>query len=315
MSAKYPIIAVTGSAGSGITTVRNVFERILSYHKINSVFVNGNSFRKLPSKELTALFAQAEKDGEYLSAFGPEVNLLNRLEGLFREFSRSGSGVVREYLDTEKLAAKYGQEKGTFSSWEEIPAGTDLLLYEGQHGAYVETNWTRREMSKSHNPFVIQQRQKSRVKIDQGVDVAQWVDLLIGIAPNINLEWMQKIKRHCSMTTCTQDDAINTILRRLPDYINYIAPQFSLTDINFQRIPFVDTSNPFTMADIPLESECMLVIRFREPEKYDLMRYKEELPGSRFSRPNTLVVPNGHMEHAIRIICTPIIKKLIENRT
>ena len=68
------------------------------------------------------------------------------------------------------------------------------------------------------------------------------------------------------------------------------------------------------MDDIPEESECMLVIRFRDPEKYDLLRYKTELPEARFTRPNTLMVPNGHMEHAIRIICTPIIKNLIEKR-
>ena len=313
MSKKHPIIAITGSAGSGITTVRQVFETIFDRVNVNPAFVHGNSFRRYPRPKLEQLFRQAEKDGVTLSAFGPELNLLNRLEGLFREFSRSGTGVTREYVETSEQAQKLGITKGEFSPWQDLAEDTDLLFYEGPHGGCVEASWSARTMSESHNPFVIEQRLKSETIEDAGVDIAKWVDLLIGIVPNINLEWMQKIKRQCSVTTCSQDDAINTILRRLPDYINYIAPQFSLTDINFQRIPFVDTSNPFSMEDIPNESECLVVIRFREPNKYDLLKYKDELPGSFFSRPNTLVIPNGHMNHAIRIICTPIVKSLIRD--
>ena len=35
----------------------------------------------------------------------------------------------------------------------------------------------------------------------------------------------------------------DTILRRMPDYVNYIVPQFAHTHVNFQRVPMVDTSN------------------------------------------------------------------------
>lgn len=314
MSSKFPIIAVTGSAGAGITTARKAFDKIFELTTVNPVFVNGNSFRRYPRKQLEKIFRDAEKNGKTISAFGPEVNLLNRLEGLFREFSRGGTGVIREYVETDEQAERLSLSKGQFSHWEDIPDNTDLLFYEGHHGGCVQSSWSQRTMSESHNPFVIQQRTKSETVEDKGVDIAKWVDLLIGIVPNINLEWMQKIERSCSLTNCSQEDAVNMILRRMPDYVKYIAPQFSLTDINFQRIPFVDTSNPFSMDDIPAESECLVVVRFREPKKYDLLSYKAEFPGGYFSRPNTLVIPGGYMAHAIRVICTPIVEQLLNRK-
>ncbi len=314
MSQKYPIIAVTGSAGSGITTVRKVFERIFEKHDIAAAYVHGNSYRKYPRQRLEKLFRLAEQEGKTLSAFGPELNLLNRLEGLFREFSRSGTGCIREFIETDEQAEKYQLPKGEFSPWRELPENTELLLYEGQHGGLVEASWSRRTMSNSHNPFVIQQRLQSQTEEDTGVDIAKWVDLLIGVVPSINLEWMQKIQRSCEMTHCSTEDAVNIILRRMPDYVNYITPQFSLTDINFQRIPIVDTSNPFTLGEIPSESECMVVVRFRDPQKYDLIKYKNEFPNAYFSRPNTLVIPSGYMANAIQVICTPIVQLILDHR-
>lgn len=311
MSNKYPIIAVTGSAGAGITTVRNVFERIFTSLEIRSSYVHGNGFRRYPREEMERVFMESEQKGESLSAFGPELNLLNRLEGLFREYSRRGTGATREYIETHEQAEAHGQPIGTFSPWKEIPNETDVLFYEGQHGGCVEDSWSRRDMSDSHNPFVVQERVKSKMVVDRGVDIAQWVDLLIGIVPSINLEWMQKIRSACTATQCSAEDAVNIILRRMPDYVNYITPQFSLTDINFQRIPLVDTSNPFVLTEVPDESECMVVVRFREPKKHDLIEYQKRISGSFLSRPNTLVIPNGKMESAIRHICTPMVKKLL----
>lgn len=314
MSEKYPIIAVTGSAGSGITTARDVFAKIFEQNTINAAFVHGNAFRRYPREQLERIFRDAEKRGSPISAFGPEVNLLNRLEGLFREFSRCGTGVIREYIESDEQADAYHLPKGEFSAWRDIPDGTDMLFYEGHHGGCVESSWSRRKLSESHNPVVVQVRQKSRSVEDAGVDIAQWVDLLIGIVPSINLEWMQKINRSCKLTSCTTEDAVNIILRRMPDYVNYITPQFSLTDINFQKIPLVDTSNPFIQAEVPIESECMVVVRFREPKKYDLIGYKNQFPGSFFSRPNTLVVPNSYFAQTIRTICTPIVEVLTAGR-
>jgi phosphoribulokinase len=140
------------------------------------------------------------------------------------------------------------------------------------------------------------------------------VDLLIGVVPSINLEWIQKIHRDCAVKGRSAEAVTATILRRLPDYIRYITPQFSLTDINFQRVPLVDTSNPFIARDIPTPDESMVVIRFREPKRHDFPDLKRRLPNAFMSRPNTLVVPGGHMGHAIEVICAPLVQELLERR-
>jgi len=313
MSSKHPIIAITGSAGSGTTTVRKIFEKIFRRNKVNASYVHGNSFRKYPSDELGKIFRDAEKTGKPISHFGPEVNLLDRLEGLFREYSRSGSGCVREYIETEDQANLYRQPKGGFSPWAELPNQTDLLFYEGQHGGCTQAAWSKRSLSQSSNPFVIQQRLKSQSVADTGVDIAQWVDLLIGIVPSINLEWMQKIDRACNITGCSTEEATSIILRRMDDYVRYMTPQFSITDINFQRIPIVDTSSPFNSDEVPSEDECMLVIRFREPKKHDIISYVNQFPRAFLSRPNTVVVPNSYMAQAIDTICSPLITNLMKH--
>ncbi len=311
MSRKYPIVAVTGSSGSGITTASKIFARIFRRLSVNATFIHGNSFRKYSRIKTEQLFAQAEESGKPVSHFGPEINLLNRLEGLFREFSRSGTGCIREYVETAEQARRNSTEIGNLTPWKEIPEATKLLFYEGHHGGCVQANWSQREMSESHNPFVIQQRTQSKKLEDSGVDIAKWVDLLIGIVPCVNIEWIQKIDRSCRLTGCTSEEAVDIILRRMRDYITYITPQFSLTDINFQRIPLVDTSNPFIKSDIPNDAECMVVIRFREPSKHDLVSYTKQFPQAFLSRPNTLVIPNGYMEHAIDAICSPLVRSML----
>lgn len=312
MSVKHPIIAVTGSSGSGTTTVQNAFAGIFSRQGINAVFVHGNAFRRFERDELTNIFKAAAASGRPISHFGPEANLFDRLEGLFREYSRTGTGLMREYIETEEQAQLYNKVVGTYSHWEDIPLGSDLLFYEGQHGGCIEATWSRRRMTASHNPLVVQRRHKLQNLDDTGVDIAQWVDLLIGVVPSINLEWVQKIHRDCHKTGCTSEAVTHTILRRLPDYVNYITPQFSLTDINFQRIPLVDTSNPFVSRDIPSLDESMVVIRFRDPSRFDFLPLLDLINNSFMSRPNTMVVLGADMENAIEIICTPLVEDLID---
>jgi phosphoribulokinase len=94
--------------------------------------------------------------------------------------------------------------------------------------------------------------------------MAQYGDLKIGVVPSVNLEWIQKISRDNAERGYSAEDTVDTILRRMPDYINYITPQFSQTDINFQRIATVDTSNPFITRDIPTPDESLVVIRFKD---------------------------------------------------
>jgi len=311
MSSKFPIVAVTGSSGAGTTTVRHAFHDIFRREGISGAFVEGNAFLRHDGKEMDRLFREARERGENLTHFGPKLNQFDRLEALFKEYSERGTGETRHYV-TEGEQDQFGLPPGTFTPWRQIPADTELLLYEGLHGGVVARTWTRRKMSPSHNPHVIERRGARDDNI--GVDVAQYVDLLIGVVPVANLEWIQKIHRDTNVKGHSPEAVTNTILRRLRDYVDYITPQFSLSDINFQRVPVVDTSNPFIARDVPTLAESIVVIRFREPAKFDFPNLLRRIHDSYMSRPNTMVIPGGKMLLAMEIICTPLVHELIEKR-
>lgn len=286
MSLKHPVIAVTGSSGAGTTTVKNAFDHIFRREGIRSVIVEGDSFHRYDRQEMKKAVEEAKQQGHTLSHFGPEGNIFDKLEDLFRSYSETGSGMVRKYLHNEEEAEPYGQNPGTFTPWEPIEADADLLFYEGLHGGVVTDK----------------------------VDVAKWVDLLVGVVPIVNLEWIQKIHRDTAERGYSAEAVTDTILRRMPDYVKYITPQFSRTDINFQRVPVVDTSNPFIARDIPTTDESFVVIRFRYPQKVDFPYYLQMLHGSWMSRPNTIVVPGGKMGLAMEIVLNPIIHDMMEKK-
>lgn len=175
---------------------------------------------------------------------------------------------------------------GTFTEWEDLPVGTDCLFYEGLHGA-VQT---------------------------ETVDVARHVDLLIGVVPTINLEWIQKLHRYTKLRGYSKKAVQDTILRRMHDYVLYIVPQFSRTHINFQRVPVVDTSNPFIARDVPTLEESMVVIRFKDPRGADFPYLLTMIDGAFMSRANTIVIPGGWLDLAMQLILTPLIWKLMERR-
>ncbi len=285
MSAKHPIIAVTGSSGAGTTTVKNAFEHLFRREGIKAAIVEGDAFHRYDREEMKKAVAEAQAQGRTLSHFGPEANLFDKLEELFKNYSESGTGMVRKYLHNEEEAAPYNQKPGTFTPWEPVEPGSDLLFYEGLHGGVV----------------------------NEDVDVARYVDLLIGVVPIVNLEWIQKIHRDTAQRGYSAEAVTDTILRRMPDYVNTITPQFSRTDINFQRVPVVDTSNPFIARDIPTPDESFVVIRFRYPERHDFPYLLSMLKDSWMSRPNTIVVPGGKMGLAMEIILHPIIHEMMEN--
>ncbi len=288
MSDLHPIIAVTGSSGAGTSTARLAFEQIFRVLHQKAAFVEGDSFHSYDREQMQAGIQRAKIRGENFSHFGPAANHLDKLEALFMQYGETGSGFYRNYLHTEDEAKKFGQPVGTFTPWVDLPTDTDFLFYEGLHGGAVT----------------------------EEVDVAQHVDLLIGMTPTINLEWTQKIRRDVEERGHTPEDIGKTILRRMPDYVNYITPQFSRTHINFQRVPLVDTSNPFLAPDIPSPDESLTVIRVARPAKL-----KVEFPyvlsmihGSFMSRPNTLVVPGGKAALAMEIILRPIIEDMAKKR-
>jgi phosphoribulokinase len=312
MSIKYPIVAVTGSSGAGTTTVRHAFQDIFRREGISAAFVEGDAFLRHESEESNRLIRQAEIEGKMLSLFGPEMHQLERLEALFKEYAERGTGQVRHYVTEDNSQEFGGLPPGTFTPWRPVPSETDLLFYEGLHGGVVARNWTRRKLSPSHNPVVIERRNAGDG--NNGVDVAQHVDLLLGVVPVVNLEWIQKIHRDTNVKGHTPEAVTNTILRRLRDYTHFLTPQFSISDINFQRVPVVDTSNPFIARDVPTADESVVVIRFRDPGKYNFPRIMKRIQGSFMSRPNTMVIPGGKMHLALEIICTPLAHELLEKR-
>jgi phosphoribulokinase len=287
LSRLHPIISVTGSSGAGTTSVMRTFGQIFRREAVNAAFIEGDSFHRYDRSDMKAAMAEAQERGDHsFSHFGPEANLFDQLEELFRSYSETGTGKIRRYLHNAGEAEPYGQEAGTFTPWEELPDDSDLLFYEGLHGAVVYDD----------------------------VDVAQHADLSIGVVPVINLEWIQKLHRDASERGHTAEAVTETILRRMPDYLQYVCPQFSHTDVNFQRVPMVDTSNPFIARTVPTLDESMLIIRFRRPQGIDFSYLLAMLHDSFMSRPNTVVCPGGKMDLAMQIIFTPMILRLIERR-
>jgi len=287
MSIRHPVIAITGSSGAGTTSVTRTFENIFRREKINAAIIEGDSFHRYDRKEMKAKMAEAAASGnQHFSHFGLENNLLEELEELFRLYGETGSGRARHYVHDDAEALRFGAPPGTFTEWEKLPEGSDLLFYEGLHGA-VKTG---------------------------KIDVARHVDLRIGVVPIINLEWIQKLHRDKAMRGYSTEAVVDTILRRMPDYVNIIAPQFSETHVNFQRVPTVDTSNPFTSRDIPSPDESFLVIRFANPKGIDFPYLLTMLHDSFMSRPNTIVCPGGKMSLAMQLIFTPMLLQLLDRK-
>ncbi|MBT9520273.1 MAG: phosphoribulokinase [Dechloromonas sp.] len=287
MSVKHPIIAITGSSGAGTSTVMQSFQHIFRRECLNAQIVEGDSFHRYDRLTMRAeMKAQEEAGNRNFSHFGPEANLLEELQDLFIAYGQSGTGKFRKYLHDAGEAEPFGQQPGTFTPWQEITAVTDLMFYEGLHGAYA----------------------------DDKIDIAKQVDLCVGVVPTINLEWIQKLHRDQKMRGYSQEAVTDTILRRMPDYVSHLCPQFSRTHVNFQRVPIVDTSNPFIARDIPTADESMVVIRFANPKGIDFQYLINILHGAMMTRPNTLVVPGGKMGLAMQMIFTPMVLRLMDHK-
>ncbi len=285
MKKKHPIIAVTGSSGAGTSTVKSVFQKIFVREKVKALLIEGDSFHKYDRKAMQLQIKSAISERRRPpSHFGPEANLLEDLELLFATYSYFGHGYHRHYIHHEAESLVLDAPIGTFTPWEPLPQNSDLLLYEGLHGAFVSEH----------------------------VNIPRYVDLLIGVTPTINLEWIQKIHRDTEERGHTHEEVKTTILRRMYDYVHYITPQFSRTDINFQRVPTIDTSNPFIERDIPSLDESFVVIHIRKPNLVDFPYLLTMLHGSFMSRPDTIVVPGGKMGMALELITTPIIHQLLQ---
>ncbi len=286
MSARHPIISITGSSGAGTTSVKRIFEQIFRREQIEAAFIEGDAFHRYNRADMAAKVAEEQRLGNpNFTHFHADANELEKLEAVFASYGETGAGQTRSYIHDEDEAAQHNTAPGTFTDWRDFPP-SDLLFYEGLHGCAVTDN----------------------------VNIARHADLKIGVVPVINLEWIQKIHRDRSTRGYSTEAVMDVILRRMPDYVRYITPQFSETNINFQRVPIVDTSNPFVARWIPTPDESMLVIRFANPRGIDFPYLLSMVPQSFMSRPNSIVMPGNKLDIAMQLILTPLIMQLIERQ-
>ena len=287
MSVKHPIISVTGSSGAGTTTVKHVFEQIFRREGISAATIEGDAFHRYDRATMQLKLADADAQGNrHLRYFRRSEYVFEDLERRARQYGESGTGRSRHYIHDDKEAELHGAAPGTFTEWSDLPSPTDVLFYEGLHGAvFTDT-----------------------------VNIAQHADLKIGVVPVINLEWIQKLHRDKATRGHSKEAVTDTILRRMPDYIHYICPQFVETDINFQRVPVVDTSNPFVARWIPTPDESMVVIRFKNPRGIDFPYLTAMIQNSFMSRANSIVIPGGKLDIAMQLILTPMILRIVDRK-
>ncbi len=287
MSRRHPIISITGSSGAGTTSVKKTFENIFRRENVKAAYIEGDAFHRYDREEMRRkMVEEQERGNKHFSHFSPDTNLFEELERTFRDYSESGTGMTRHYVHDDEEASLYGGKPGTFTDWTQLPGDSDLLFYEGLHGAVVT----------------------------EKVNIAKYADLKIGVVPVMNLEWIQKLHRDRASRGYSTEAVTDTILRRMPDYVNYIIPQFSETDINFQRVPTVDTSNPFIARWIPTADESMVVIRLKSPRGIDFPYLLSMIPQSFMSRANSIVIHGAKLDLAMQLILTPMILQLMERK-
>ncbi|MBM3606730.1 MAG: phosphoribulokinase, partial [Alphaproteobacteria bacterium] len=168
MSKKHPIISVTGSSGAGTTTVKSTFDQIFRREGIKAVSIEGDAFHRYDRAAMKAELASRLEAGDAtFSHFSFDANELEKLEDIFRVYGETGTGETRHYVHDDREAERWGSAPGTFTDWAPFEDGSDVLFYEGLHGAVVNDR----------------------------VNLAVLADLKIGVVPVINLEWIQKIHR------------------------------------------------------------------------------------------------------------------------
>ena len=285
MSLKHPVISVIGSSGAGTSTVKHTFDQIFRRENIAAASIEGDAFHRYDRADMKAEMARRREAGDMtFSHFSTDANLLEELAAQFRSYAETGRCKSRQYVHDESEAERFGVPPGHFTEWGPIGEGSDLLFYEGLHGA-VKT---------------------------ETVDIASHADLKIGVVPVINLEWIQKIHRDRASRGYSTDAVTDTILRRMHSYVHVICPQFTETDVNFQRVPIVDTSNPFVARWIPTAGESLVVIRFKNPRGIDFSYLVTMIQGSWMTRANSIVIPGDMLDLAMQLILTPMIFRLVE---
>ena len=291
MSKQHPVVAVTGSSGAGTTFVKRAFEKIFDQKNLNVCVVEGDSFHKFERADMKVEVEKSREAGKVLTHFAEAANHFDKLEALFKQYGESGTGQKRYYIHSDEEAVEHNARLGTnlepgqFTPWEDIEIDTDLMFYEGLHGGVKTAN----------------------------SDVASQVDLLVGVVPAVNIEWIQKIHRDTSERPYTPEQVAEIILDRMPDYVEFITPQFDNTHINFHRIPLIDTSNPFSGQSVPAPEDSLVVTTVRI-DGVDLKSVADALPADAMAfmqNDTTLVYKGSYMVDVMDQMLTPIIGDLM----
>ncbi|MBY9045482.1 phosphoribulokinase, partial [Pseudomonas fluorescens] len=154
--------------------------------KVNAAYIEGDAFHRYDRAEMrTQMANEAERGNKHFSHFSPETNLFEELERAFRDYGETGAATTRHYVHDAEESALHGAAPGTFTEWKRLPENSDLLFYEGLHGAVVTDK----------------------------VNVARYADLKIGVVPVINLEWIQKLHRDRSARGYSTEAVTDTVLR------------------------------------------------------------------------------------------------------
>lgn len=285
MSVKHPVVSVTGSSGAGTTFVKRAFEKVFARENLSVAVVEGDSFHKYERAEMRERVAESRKAGKVLTHFSEHANHFDLLADLFKQYGETGTGKRRYYVHNDEEAAHHGVGTGCFTPWQDIPEGTDIMFYEGLHGGVVT----------------------------ETANVAQHVDLLVGVVPSVNIEWIQKIYRDTTERPYTVQQVVDTILDRMPDYAEFITPQFDRTHINFHRVPLVDTANPFGGMAVPKPEESLIVCHVRM-DGIDLEGIAKQVEGGFLQKADTLVIPGQKMIDVMDLMLSPIIKNMIAKR-
>ena len=304
MSVQHPIVSVTGSSGAGTSFVKRAVETIFKRENLKVAIIEGDSFHKYSRIEMRAKVSESkENGGSVLTHFAEAANEFNKLEDLFASYKETATGKKRYYIHSDEEADEHNARLGTnllpgeFTPWEEIEEDTDIMFYEGLHGMVKRMD---------HGP-------------KEGMhDVSQHVDLGVGVAPVVNIEWMQKIYRDTSERPYSVSQVRDTIMERMDDYMETIVPQFHRTHVNFQRIPLVDTSDPFSTqtenAPMGPAPEDSLIITHVRHDEVDLSTIVGQIEGAWLQNDHTMICSGTQMVTAMDIIMTPIIQKLIAKK-
>ena len=289
MSRRHPIISITGSSGAGTTSVKQTFEQIFRRENVDAAYIEGDAFHRYDRAEMRAKMAEeAERGNKHFSHFSPEANLFEELEKAFRDYGETGTGDDAPLRPRRARGeAATAPAPGTFTEWGPLPENTDLLFYEGLHGAVVTDK----------------------------VNVAQHADLKIGVVPVINLEWIQKLHRDRSARGYSDrgrdrhDPAAHARLRelhlpavhrdrhQLPARADgrHLEPVHRALDPDAGRI---DGGDPL----------------LQNPRGIDFPYLLSMIPHSFMSRANSIVIPGGKLDLAMQLILTPLILQLIERK-